>query len=267
MKKVSVCIVLQDNYWGVVNSFNASGFAIVEKEVDTVYHDTEGKRVKPPPEFIKTIDGIEVELLVAIKGEDGNAVALQEYFAKRATKVIMLAEGVSDAHAHNRLFALTTGEYVCILNPYVFLEKYWLTELLYHHQAIEKCGVIGICEDYRHSNYTPLLSKQGEGNFISAFVPDNNMIANNGVCLFLREELNHVGAFDESVELAGNELRQLQLRFVALGYNNCYIPNQSCLVLDRPMDYNKVSQGNKNLYDTLAEMKKVKNYYIPLPSN
>jgi len=254
MKKASICLLLSNNYVGTVYSFEKSGFKIVEKESEFVVKDA-------PKEYIKVIGNEQVELLVAYrKHSDARTI---EYFKNIADECIELESDDNDATAYNKLFIKAKHEYVCIMQPDVFLQEHWLTELMHSHEIIDNSGVVSIPNNLDNVAFSPLLDYSKE-NFINVFIPNNNLVNKNGVCLFLRQYLYLIGAFDESVILDGNELNQFQMRCTAKGFNNYYIPSQSCIIIrDHKVSKNQ-AVSDENLKKTLAEMKAVKNYYIAL---
>ncbi len=249
MDKVSVCILIKGDYASTVYSFERSGFSIVPKEVVFVNKDL-------PKEYVKVINDVEVELIIGIKS--GCDARLVEYFKPIASKLIEFDYNKNDAMAYNELFRHCNEKYICLLNTYVFLQEHWLNELIYYNNIIDKNGVVGIPNNFNDVSYLPLLSTDNE-NFINVLIPKDNMVNQYGVCLFLKEYLFYVGAFDDNRELVGNELNQFQLRCIALGLNNYYIPNQSCLIINK-----KEQKGKSELTNSIAEMRKNKNYYIPL---
>lgn len=264
MKKVSICIILNNDYWGTIYSFERSGFTIVEKKGDWVVKGA-------PKEYMKVVDNTEVELLVAYTKNSN--LALVEHFKELATHLIqvdILNNDVgcfNDAKAYNQLFKLAQHEYVCILKPYVFLQQHWLTELIHYYEDVANSGVIGVCPNFANVQYEPLPSKELD-RFVNVFLPNENVIKTNGILFFLKEYLYFIGALDENtLFVGGTEFVQLQKRFSVMGYNNFYIPTQSCLVINnhKPTDYMGYQESIENIDKTLLEMKKVKSYYIPLP--
>jgi len=256
MKKVSICYIAKNDYWTTVYSFERSGFTVVEDIGEFIVKDA-------PKKYINLVGNVEVELLVAFTPQTD--LRLKDYFSNLTVQIVDFDTEVSNAVAYNCLFKQANNDYICILNDNVFLQPHWLTELIYFYENVYNSGVVSICDNFSSVNYLPLLATEKE-TFINVFIPDNNMIINNSVCIFLKEYLYFIGCFDESVELYGNELNQLQFRFTAMGYNNYYIPNQNCLVVkeNQQINYEQLEIGNKNLLKTTSEMRKLKNYYIPL---
>jgi len=249
MNKVSICLLVKGDYASTVYSFERSGFAVVPKEVVFINKDA-------PKEFINVINDIEVELIVGIT--NGCDQRLIDYFKPLANKLIEFNYDVNDAMAYNEMFRSCNEKYICIFKPYVFLQTHWLNELIYYNNIVEKQGVVSIPDNFNNVSYLPLVSTDNE-TFVNVIIPKDNLVNQSGVCLFLKEYLFYVGAFDESQALVGHELNQFQLRCIALGFNNFYIPNQSCLII------NKKEQKNKtDLYNSIAIMRKNKTYYIPL---
>jgi len=256
MNKVSICYVAKNDYWSTVYSFERSGFAIVEEITEFIVKDA-------PKSYISVVGNVEVELLVAFTPETD--LRLKDYFSKLTVQIVDYDNQVSDAVAYNSLFNKANNEYICIFNDNVFLQEHWLTELIYYYEYIQNSGVVSVCDNFSEVKFLPLLSKENE-TFQNVFIPDNNIVHSNSVCIFSKQYLHTVGYFDNSLELHGNELNQLQLRFTAMGYHNYYIPNQSCLILaeNQKIDYHKLLIGNTNLHKSISAMRKSGNFYIPI---
>lgn len=263
MNKVSVCLLLNNDYWGTIYSFERSGFAIVEKKGEFIIKDA-------PKEYIKVVGDVEVELLVAYT--NNSDARLVEHFKPLATIMVEVKAikngivGINDAKAYNELFRLAQQEYVCVMKPYVFLQQHWLTELIHLYAEVDKSGVIGVCPKFTSVDYAPLPSKELEA-FTNVFLPKDNAINCNGILFFLREYLYLIGALDENQLFVGaTEFMQLQKRFFAMGYNNYYVPTQACLIAKehKYTDYMGYEASKENLNGSFLDMKKAKNYYIPL---
>ncbi len=263
MKKVSVCIYLNKDYGGTIYSFEKCGFDRIKKESDFVIEDT-------PIEYLNVIDGIEIELLVAYTKDTDNR--LIDYFNAISDRMIEVTNDdkyndvVSDAMAYNRLFLKANCDFICILKPYVFLANNWLVELMFYHETINNSGVISICSKLSNLDYLPLPTKEIE-SLQRIFIPKDNLVNPNGICFFLRQHLFLVGAFDESVKfIQGDEINQFQIRSTNNWLYNYYIPTQSCIVIQAQnnIDYMYISESKQNIERTINDMKKAKNYYIPL---
>ena len=249
MNKVSFCILVNGDYASTVYSFERSGFLIVKKEVEIVIKDS-------PIEYINTIDNVEIQLVVGIK--HGIDKRLIDYFSKIATDIIFLDDTDNEAISYNKMFRKCKNEFVCIFKTGVFLQPHWLNELICYLKLVKNSGIVSICNNYTELEYLPLLSSDNE-NFINVFIQKDNFINKNGVILFLREYLYLVGCLNEQQKLIGNELYELQLRYMALGFNNFYIPNQSLLNINQTHEIDKTE-----LNESINEMRKNKNYYLPL---
>lgn len=249
MNKVSICILVKGDYASTSYSFERSGFLVVPKEVEFVIKDA-------PKEYINVIDDVEVELIIGIKA--GCDVRLIDYFKPIASKLIEFDYDKNDSMCYNEMFRNCTQKYICILNTHVFLQKHWLNELIYFNNCVDKQGVLGIVDNFSNVEYLPLLLNDQE-TFVNVIVPKNNIVYQYGVCFFLKEYLFYVGAFDDSQSLVGNEINQFQLRCIALGLTNFYIPTQSSLIINK-----KPIADKKPLTESIAEMRKNKNYYLSL---
>jgi hypothetical protein len=245
MKKVSICFVVTGSYWESRFSFEAMGFEIREKQFEMIDSNR-------PKEYIKAIGNIEVELFVIDNTGDSRMLEYFEPLATNITTKICSAR----AELYNSFFKMATGDFICIIQSGVFFQYGWLVDLLYFSLNIEKSGVASIISCMSGFDIVPLPSKDQEV-FINVLAPKDN--CPKGVALFDRQLLYMVGAFDEDIKIAGNEISQFALRCIALGYNNYYINTQTCLFLN-----DKQNLNDENLKASLDEMKKGRNYYIPL---
>lgn len=249
--RASIIYLAQGNYWSSRHSFESIGFAIKEKEVEFVIKDA-------PKEYIKTIGESEVELFVIDLTGDQRTT---DYFKQIATEVVVSSELVSQTY--NSVFRKATYEYVCIIPTGLFLQRDWLTELYYYYVNINKSGVIGIANDLEELDVLPMPNNELL-EFINVFVSKTNLIS--GLSFFDRQHLYLVGAFDEGLQFHGNEINQFALRCMGLGFYNYYIPSKTCVFLSegkyiQPDDFSK---GEENMMNSISQMRKVRNYYIPL---
>lgn len=258
MNKVSVCLVLNSDYYGTIHSFESSGFSVIEDKKEFITKDA-------PKEYLNVIGEVEVELLVAVTPSTDRR--LIDYFTPIASALHEYYEPTNLGEIYNNLFRKASHDFVCIFNPYIFLQQHWLQELIYYHQLIQNSGVVSICDDTNKVDFEPLPCKDLEV-FTNVFVPKNDLIDYRGVCLFWRQHLYLIGAFDENKLLfGGDHLNQFQLRCIAKEkLKNFYIPSQSCIMLRKWIEVSEtILEPSKNyVISSLAEMKKAKNYYIPL---
>jgi hypothetical protein len=258
MNKVTICLIVHDEYLFTTHQLENLGLKVCPKEEEFLSQERK---------HVNQIYNVQVELLVAIKQSTKTDKRFNDYFINivNADYLVEVPITESDGAIYNKLFKQATCDYVCIINQHVYLQKHWLTELLYHHKNIENSGVVSITDSTIDCDYSPLLSLEND-IFINAFVPENHYVYNNGVCLFLRQHLFLVGAFDESPELYKHELVNYQLRCFALGYTNYYIPTQSCVILkdNQNIDYELNVLAYKFCMKKHYEMKKTKHFYIPL---
>ena len=245
MKTVSIIFVASGSFFLAKRSFESIGFSLKEKLKEIIIPDE-------PIEYIKVVDDVQVELFVIDRTNNSQTA---EYFADIATNIT--CKDLPLAVLYNSAFKMATGDYICIIPTGAYLQKDWIIELLYYYANIDKSGVIGIVSDFNDCDFLPLLSTDGE-NQINVLVSKNNLI--DGLSFFDRQHLYLIGAFDESVNLTDNEVNQFALRCIAMGYYNYYVPTDTCILFVGA----KNEQSELNMKNTLAEMKKRKNYYLPL---
>lgn len=249
--KASIIYIAQGDYWSSRYSFESIGFLIKEKEVEFIIKDA-------PKEYIKTIGESEVELFVIDLTNDEKTF---DYFNKIATEVISTKE--LNSQVYNSIFRKISHDYVCMIPSGLFLQKDWLTELYYFYVNVNKSGVVGIADDLEELDFIPLPNNELI-EFINVFVSKNNLI--KGLSFFHKQHLYLVGAFDDSLQLHGNELNHFSLRCMGLGLYNYYIPSVTCIFNSEGKYINPdlFYKGETDMKKSLSEMRKIRNYYIAL---
>lgn len=263
---VSICLLLKKDFATHIHSFELLG--VEEREIETEYI------VSPKDKkYGLYIQHLRVEVLVAYYPQSDTPY-LKKYFDTFTEKTFEVDNLQNDSQVYNELFRMAIGTNICVLKPNTFLRLSWLTDLLFYNQLVLQTGVCGIIDDYSKIEFLPLLTTENE-TMMSVLIPESNYLDAEGVMFFNRQLLFHVGALDEHPDLNGSEWEQWQLRALALGYNNYYIPSQTSYIANKGEEVfckkflRDVSK--KQLETSLLEMKKAKNFYIPLeqinPSN
>jgi len=240
-KKVSICMLTIDRYYMTKYTF--------EQLISFVGED------------------IDVELLVLDNGSKDLRVV--EYFKDIADVHIAEPENIGVAKGFNKLLRKCTGDYICIIGNDITVGKDWLNDLIYYADVIDKSGLVGI--DWRNHKgfFTPCLSTYD--TLVSVWKRNDNTI--DGITLFKKEILQKVGGFDETFEKYGYEDHQFALRVFYSGYSNFYIPNQFSshvgMDINESSEYRKnkdisLQKGKERYQKSLIEMRKNKNYSIPL---
>lgn len=185
-------------------------------------------------------------------------------------KVFRNEENKGIAAGYNKLIKEAKGEYICFVPNDILVSDNWLKDLMFYNSQIDKSGFTSIhCEGDKGS-FGPLLNH--EDTFTGVWKCKNNITS--GITLINREALGFVGSFDESLGLYGREREQMAIRLGLAGYHNYYVPGQYSIHIGR--ETNDVSEYRKmkdieikksapRFEESLREMKKEKNYYIPLP--
>lgn len=247
---VSICLLTIDRYW------------ITRYTVETL---------------LKNSGEIDIELLVLDNNStDRRTIQFIEGLiaSKKYDNLIRViteheAENIGVAKGFNKLFRQASGEYICTVGNDILLNPGWLYDLVYHNNIIEKSGLTAIHCVLQTGRFGPLLTKNDD--LINVWKRDDNMVY--GTMLFKKELLNEVGGFDETLSKYGCEDSQFAFRVNSLGYNNYYIPNQFSLHIGSDFgedtEYRKEKDKNlkiatERLKETILEMKKNKNYKIPL---
>lgn len=259
MKKVSICMLFEKttDYWQTLYFFERVGYELKEKQQEFLVKGT-------PKQYIKTIYGTHVELIFGFKNEAEEQ--LKEYLKNIADKIVDVT-GKNKYEAYNKLFTLCEGEYVCVISNNVFPQKNWLSEIIFNYENIKNSGVVSICNDVTDANCIPLVNHEND-TFHNVIVPQDNLIKNECLYVFLREHLFLIGGFDTTSHLYGNEFKHLQLRYSYMLYNNYYIPNQSVVTINEEeyLDENLQEKSNKHFEISIKIMKKQRSFYIPIPT-
>ena len=239
-KKVSICMLTLDRYFMTKYAF--------ERMVT----------------FID--DSIEVQLLVLDNGSQDKRVV--DYFKAVADVHIQETENIGVAKGLNKLLKQCTGDYICIAGNDICLSENWLTDLIYYNDIIIDTGFASIYRDGVKGHFLPRLTKHD--TMANIWETDGN---NESVKLFKKEVLDVVGGFDETLSLYGHETNQFALRLSMLGKTNYFIPDQNSMHLgamfNEKTEYAKMKEhqyqlGRDRFESSVKEMKKSKNYYLPL---
>ncbi len=185
-----------------------------------------------------------------------------DYAASIADIHIIEKENIGYAKGHNKLMRAATGDYICLIDNDVLLDKNWLKDLLFYNKTIERSGFSAI--------HTVLDKGEFNNKFKIFFRPDNLVYSTK---LFSRSFLNDVGGFDESFSKYGGEDTHWAWRADNMNYINYYIPNQFSVHLGH--DYNSNSDYSKfkskqlnesipKVKAAMEEMKKKNNFRVKL---
>lgn len=249
-ESTSLVLLVKGNYATVIYAFENIGFNQIEKE-------SEFTGLTEPIKFINVVESIKVELIIGFFNDcDERLIA---YFEPLANKILRFDKKTSDAKAYNELFRQSTTDNICILRSNVYLQKNWLLEMLFYNKNIANSGIVSITSSFLNAEYLPLLSI--EEKFINVFMGIDVSINDDEILFFKRQLLFLVGALDESEDIKGYEFLQFQIRAYHLGLVNYYIPSQTSIILHSKMIEESAIERVKN---TIKEMRKNNNYYLPL---
>ena len=219
---------------------------------------------EPVKKYINTICDLQVEIIIGIK----TSIMFQpdyeqdyEWLSKIADRIFSIGDDVSSADAYNLLFQNCNNDYVCVLKNHFFTEPNWLQELIYFQKNISKSGVVGIASNLLSCEFIPMLSTNEE-SMIGVFLPKDETMDVVGAYLFDKQLLFLVGAFDNNEEITGYEFIQWQMRCTRLGFHNFYIPTQSCIQTSEAKLFD--AEKLKKVNESVEEMRKNRNFYIPL---
>lgn len=210
--------------------------------------------------YVNKVDGLEVDLIVGYdKTTDKKAV---EYFTKIADKILEVEDLNLIANTYNQLFTLCNKDYVCVINRLTFVSVGWLNELYAYNKLIDKVGSISIVSNLLNCDYISLLSSDGE-NMVGVYLPKQEYFDTFSILFFSTQHLYWVGALDNNLTIKNYVFEQWQMRCARMGLNNFAIPNASCIHIPKNITV-KTNAELKLTIDTVEEMRKNKNFYIPL---
>lgn len=250
MKKVSICMLTIDRYWMTRYSIEN----LIEKALR--FEDDKFEPV------------VEIELLILDNGSKDQRVI--DYCKDIADVFIQHDTNIGVAAGFNELFRKSTGDYICLVGNDIVLHEGWLEDLIQYNNRIDKSGITAIHCVLDKGEYTPLPANDGD-LLVKVWAPKTNIVY--GTCLFKRELLQSVGAFDENFGLYGCEDSQLAWRVSQSGYHNYYLPNQYSTHigsdLEQSSEYRKMKTDNFKkseiyLAQSVEKMRKHKNYKIEI---
>jgi len=259
MKKefdISVILLIERDYATETHTFEALGFEYKQEEGDTI-----GVERK----YGVFVENTRVELVVGLSKDSNDN--LQKTFVGYADRLVYIDCGINKAQKINALVRECSGDKICFVSPNVFAPKQWLTDLNFYHKLIPKTGLVGLADSVSQSEYLPIFSTEDEKS-VKVFIPNDNCIETHGLFLTTRQNFYFVGALDTSPEIAGYEWTHWQMRAISLGLTNFYIPTLPCMVANKEalelamkgIEYKGITAMKKSLGD----MKKMRNFYIPL---
>lgn len=255
MKKVSLCILLNQSHYQTIYCFERIGFNVAEKETEFINKDK-------PKEYVNKIYGVEIELIVGYTKETQQRTI--DYFKPIANKLVDVTN-LTKYQAYNKLFLQAEYDYVCVYQPDCIVQKNWLLELVFYCQAVYQSGIVSICEIINEVECYSLVGEEQE-EWHNVYAHKSDVISNESVYLFNKEYLYLIGGFDNTIDLYGNEFKQLQTRYALNYYNNFYIPTQSIIIFESGYTYDeeKLKIGNQNHEVSISSMLKNKSFYIPI---
>ena len=164
--------------------------------------------------LIKNSDGVELELLVIVNGQDKR---ITEYLSKiidsKKYSNLITVGVVEDKLDLKELFNEAKGEYICLFKPDIIVNKNWLMDLVYYNYNIQNTGLASIYYGINSNKFKPLLSFNDD--FINVWEPKENLV--QGITLFKKELLK---------EPVYNE-NDIIKYFTKNGYINYYIATQN----------------------------------------
>lgn len=246
---ISIIITVQD--FADVSWFESLKFT---KEIKDTPFENDGVT------YVSKVDGLEVDLIVGYDKTTDKKVV--DYFSKIADKMFEVEDLTLTANTYNQLFTLCDKNYVCVINRLTFVSVGWLNELFAYNKLVDKVGCISIVSNLLNCDYISLLSSDGE-NMVGVYLPKQEYFDTFSILFFSTQHLYWVGALDNNPTIKNYVFEQWQMRCARMGLNNFAIPNASCIYLPK-IATDKTNAELKLTVETVEEMRKNKNFYIPL---
>lgn len=200
----------------------------------------------PTGEFINMCCGVEVNCTWMLSSlSDAKSIPLNSGAIWR----FVLTDDI------NKVLRRIETEYICIVQQGIqIISENWLSNLIFNCELINNSGVIGISTDTSQQSPFFLPNKEDESSIV--FSPENGIV--DGIVLFKTKLLyDPVGAF--GTDLDGWEIPHFCQRASRYGFENYYIDNEFAILKE------SLKRGSdEKMKTSLEEMKKNKNWYLPL---
>lgn len=249
---ISLCFHMDSDFATHVHTFDNLGLErrVVETEI-----------ISDEVEYGYFLEQQRIEIVVAI-GNTLDAELIQNHFDKITDKVIVCDKTKTYGENLNSMIRICEGKEIAFIEPNTFLCQHWLTDMLFYKRSLIKSGVVGMLTSLRDYDFLPLVTMEDE-SVINVFIPKKDVLEDMGVWLVDRQLFYLIGAFTTNKNHVGFEWLHWQKRARLMGYCNYCIPT---LPAFKPMipQVSPPVEFADNVEKDLKEMRKAKNYYIPL---
>ncbi len=196
----------------------------------------------------RALEGIDAEVYVV---DNHSADGSVEYLEPRFPWVQFVAShhNLGFARANNRAIAMSSGEYVLLLNPDTIVAEHTLREALGWMDSHADAGALGVrmldvkgrsAKESRRGIPTPMVAfykmvglcdrmpkHRRFGHYYMGYLPwdapSQIEVVSGAFCLLRRKALDDVGLLDEDFFMYGEDI-DLSYRVLKGGYHNYYLP-------------------------------------------
>jgi hypothetical protein len=155
-------------------------------------------------------------------------------------------------------------QFIAIVNINTILDHNWLAEVLYYHKNIQNSGCVGIRSQEDDVELRSTLFhniSKDEDEMKTIWMKQLNVI--DTPIFFEKSKVIETGSIYENFKNRGFELNEFSFRFMAMGYVNYYIRNNTCLktfVENQFLLPHKTKQGSVEFKMKINKMVKSYNF-------
>lgn len=176
----------------------------------------------------------------------------------------LIVEETKLSTIYNMFIESAKEQFIAIVNINTILDHNWLADVLYYHKNIQDSGCIGIRSQEDDVELRSTLFQnisKDEDEMKTIWMKQLNVI--DAPIFFEKRKVIDTGLIDETLENKGCELTEFSFRFMALGYVNYYIRNNTCLktfVENQFLLPHKTRQGIAEFKMKINKMVKTNNF-------
>lgn len=198
--------------------------------------------------LLRSLSSVDAEVFVVDNHSHDGSV---DYLAARfpGVRIVGLNHNLGFAKANNKAIAMSTGEYVLLLNPDTVLSEHVISGVLSFMDAHPHAGASGVwmmdangisAKESRRGIPTPMTSFYKLSGLCTCFPhhprigkyymcglpwdqPERIEIVSGAFCMLRRKALDEVGVLDEDFFMYGEDI-DLSYRLLQAGWENWYLP-------------------------------------------
>lgn len=180
----------------------------------------------------KTNEEVSVYILDNGSKEEKLKKYLKETCAQKKWVLKTVKIPITLSKAYNLIINLVSENYCCLFPINILVNKGWAEVLLNEYKSCEKSGIVGIKNGTEKVSLGPILCKCETSEDYLKYVWFSKYNTIEGLIMFERQKLDKTGGYDEKLNAPGYEALEFSFRFSGNGYQNYYLPKQSCVKVD-----------------------------------